>query len=148
MKVSSKILMVSIAVASLASCSKKNPYLNGDQASTQTAEKSHAREEAIVVKAHGDIKAALDQFRDLLGGGQPNTVPGAVGGRREVNWDAVPANFTNNNSFPGDFFGSSNPADAAGRKRGLIMTTPGSGFSISDTNFAIINPHRRSVQNL
>jgi len=136
--------MVSIAVASLASCSKKNPYLNGDKANesqSETAEKSHAgsKEDAIVIKARGDINGAIGQFRDLLGG-QLNTAPGAVGGRREVNWDAVPANFTNNNSFPGDFFGSSNPADANGRKRGLIMTTPGDGFSISDTNFAIINP--------
>ena len=104
-------------------------------------EKSGSKEEAIVIKAHGDINAALDQFRDLLGGGQPNTVPGAVGGRREINWDAVPANLTNNNSFPGDFFGSSDPAAANGRKRGLISTTPGTGFSISDTNFALINPN-------
>ncbi len=143
MKVSSKILMVSIAVASLASCSKKGPYLQNDQpkeSQFETAGKSGSKEEAIVIKAHGDINAALDQFRDLLGGGQPNTVPGAVGGRREVNWDAVPENLTNNNAFPGDFFGSSDPAAANGRKRGLIMTTPGNGFSISDTNFADINP--------
>ena len=135
--------MALIAVASLASCSKKNPYLKNDQSGESLGEKagkSGSKEEAIVIKAHGDINAALDQFRDLLGGGQPNTVPGAVGGRREVNWDGVPANLTNNNLFPGDFFGSSNPADAAGRKRGLIMTTPGSGFSISDTSFADINP--------
>ena len=143
MKVSSKILMASIAIASLASCSKKGPYLQNDQpkgSQFETAGKSGSKEEAIVVKARGDISAALDQFRDLLGGGQPNTVPGAVGGRREVNWDAVPANLTDNNSFPGDFFGSSDPAAANGRKRGLVMTTPGSGFSISDNNFLTINP--------
>jgi hypothetical protein len=141
MKVSSKILMVSIAVATLASC-KKGPYLQNDQpkeSQFETAGKSGLKEEAIVIKAHGDINAALDQFRDLLGGNL-NTAPGAVGGRREVNWDAVPANLTNNNSFPGDFFGSSDPAAANGRKRGLVMTTPGSGFSISDTAFADINP--------
>ena len=63
-----------------------------------------------------------------------------MGGRREVNWDAVPANLTNNNSFPGDFFGSFDPAAANGRKRGLVMTTPGTGFSISDNNFLNINP--------
>jgi hypothetical protein len=142
MKVSSRILMASIAIASLASC-KKGPYLQNDQpkeSQFETAGKSGSKEEAIVVKTHGDISAALDQFRDLLGGGQPNTVPGAVGGRREVNWDAVPANLTNNNSFPGDFFGSSDPAAANGRKRGLVMTTPGSGFSISDNNFLNVNP--------
>lgn len=141
MKVSSKILMAVIAVASLASCSKKNPYLKNDQSNESLVEKAGnpgLKEEAIVIKAHGDINSALDQFRDLLGG-QLNTAPGAVGGRREVNWDAVPPNLTNNNSFPGDFFGSSNPADANGRKRGLVMTTPGNGFSISDNNFSTIN---------
>lgn len=143
MKVSSRILMASIAIASLASCKKDQPYLKNDQSKEsqfETAGKSGSKEEAIVVKARGDINAALDQFRDLLGGGQPNTVPGAVGGRREVNWDAVPANLTNNNSFPGDFFGSFDPAAANGRKRGLVMTTPGSGFSISDQNFLNVNP--------
>jgi hypothetical protein len=143
MKVSSRILLVTIAVASLTSC-KKNPYLKNDQSQEslfETTPKSAAssKEEAIVVKAHGDINDALSQFRDLLGGGQPNTAPGAVGGRREINWDAVPDNLTNNNAFPGDFFGSSDPAAANGRKRGLIMTTPGTGFSISDTNFFNIN---------
>jgi len=142
MKASSKILMVSIAVASLAACNKDHPYLQNDQSRQsplETTEKSGAKEEAIVIKANGDINAALDQFRDLLGG-QLNTAPGAVGGRREINWDAVPANLTDNNSFPGDFFGSFDPAAANGRKRGLVMTTPGSGFSISDSSFANINP--------
>jgi hypothetical protein len=142
MKVSSKILLVSIAVASLASC-QKNPYLTNHQSEeslSETTEKGTvSKEDIIVVKARGDINDALSQFRDLLGGGQPNTAPGAVGGRREVNWDAVPDALTNNNSFPGDFFGSSDPAAANGRKRGLVMTTPGTGFSISDTNFFNIN---------
>ena len=125
MKVSSKILLVSIAIASLAGC-QKNPYLNNDQSNQsigETTEKSSSasKEDAIVVKAHGDINDALSQFRDLLGG-QLNTSPGAIGGRREVNWDAVPANLTDNNSFPGDFFGSADPAAANGRKRGLVMT--------------------------
>jgi hypothetical protein len=141
MKVSSKILMVPIVVASLASC-QKDPYLKNQSKGSpvETAEKSAAgsKKETIVIKAHGDINAALNQFRDLLG--QLNTKPGAVGGRREINWDAVPANLTNNNSFPGNFFGSADPAAADGRKRGLISTTPGNGFSISDINFADINP--------
>ena len=125
MKVSSKILMVSIAIASLASCSKKGPYLQNDQpkeSQFETAGKSGSKEEAIVVKARGDINAALDQFRDLLGGGQPNTVPGAVGGRREVNWDAVPANLTNNNSFPGFIFSGGWPGSLNSR-RFLLMTS-------------------------
>jgi hypothetical protein len=142
MKVSFKILLASIAVASLASCQKdhvSNQRQSAESLSETTEKGIESKEDAIVIKARGDINAALDQFRDLLGS-QLNTAPGAVGGRREVNWDAVPAALTNNNSFPGDFFGSSDPAAANGRKRGLIITTPGSGFSISDTNFANINP--------
>jgi len=142
MKVSSKILLVSIAVASLTSC-QKNPYLTSNQSQeslSETTEKGNvSKEDAIVIKARGDINDALNQFRDLLGG-QLNTAPGAIGGRREINWDAVPQNLTNNNSFPGDFFGSSDPAAANGRKRGLVMTTPGNAFSISDNNFSTINP--------
>src|ERR1043166_5368601 len=139
MKVLSKILLVPIAAISLAGCQKKNPYLSNDQSNQsigETTEKSHAatQEDAIVIKARGDINDALSQFRDLLGS-QLNTAPGAVGGRREINWDAVPGNLTDNNSFPGDFFGSADPAAANGRKRGLVMTTPGTGFSISDNNF-------------
>lgn len=142
MKVLSKILPLAIVVASFASCQKdhvSNQRQSGESLSETTEKGIGSKEDAIVIKARGDINAALDQFRNLLGG-QLNTAPGAVGGRREVNWDAVPAALTNNNSFPGDFFGSSDPAAANGRKRGLIITTPGTGFSISDTNFANINP--------
>jgi hypothetical protein len=144
MKLSVKMLLASVAFASLASCSKEVSQKQNkteNNSLTQTNENSNAalKPEAIVIKAAGDINDALNQFRDLLGGGQPNTAPGATGGRREVNWDGVPAAFTNNNLFPRDFFGSFNPADANGRKRGLIYTTPGTGFSISDTNFADIN---------
>ena len=77
MKVSSRILMASIAIASLASC-KKGPYVQNDQpkeSQFETAGKSGSKEEAIVVKARGDINAALDQFRDLLGG-QPKHCAG------------------------------------------------------------------------
>jgi hypothetical protein len=47
---------------------------------------------------------------------------------------------TNNNAFPGNFFGSFDPTLPDGRKRGLICTTPGTGFSISDNDFFFINP--------
>src|SRR6185436_10992892 len=49
-----------------------------------------------IVTATGDINAGVTQFRALLGGAlNPNVVgeqPGP-GGRREINWDGVPANF-------------------------------------------------------
>lgn len=95
------------------------------------------------VRASGDINAKLGEFRTLLG--DPlNTTPNQTTGRREVNWDAVPANFTNVNTFPGDFFNSTDPAAAAGRKRGMVLTIAGggvgTGFRVSDNDFSDIAP--------
>ncbi|KAA0992127.1 hypothetical protein [Dyadobacter aurulentus] len=87
------------------------------------------------VKGSGDITAQLNAFRALLGD-QLNTTPGQTAGRREINWDAVPDNQTNTDTFPGDFFNSTDPAVAAGRKRGAIFSTPGKGLRISDKNFS------------
>jgi hypothetical protein len=96
---------------------------------------------AQVTSATGDeiaITTKLDAFRLLLG--DPlNTVPGATGGRREVNWDAVPATFTNANNFPFDFFGASDAALPNGRKRGLILTNTGTSFRVDSTNFSEID---------
>jgi hypothetical protein len=146
MKTSIKFIIASLSIISFASCSKDSSYLQ-DQSNSKLSAKTSATNsaedrtlgEAVVIKASGDIVPALNEFRDLLGG-QLNTAPGVTGGRREVNWDGVPAGFTNNNLFPGDFFGSFDPTLPNGRKRGLINTTPGAGFSISDNDFSFINP--------
>jgi hypothetical protein len=142
MNVSFKLFLASVAFASFASCSKDSRNVqdqteNNSLVQTQNV-KSGLKPEVTVIKATGDINAALNEFRILLG--TLNTSPGAGPGRREVNWDGVPAAFTNNNLFPGDFFGAADPALPDARKRGLIMTTPGAGFSISDSDFAFINP--------
>ena len=142
MKVSPRLFLASIAFASFASCSKDSRYLQ-DQAENKSSSqkqnlKSEHKPEAVVFKASGDISSALNDFRNLLG--TLNTAPGAGPGRREINWDAVPAALTNNNLFPGNFFGASDPALPNARKRGLISTTPGVGFSISDNDFSFINP--------
>lgn len=142
MKLVSRLFLTSIAFASIASCSKEPSYMNGQSESSLSAQaggnfQSEYKPEAIVIKASGDIDSALKQFRDLLG--VLNTAPGAGPGRREINWDGVPATLTNNNLFPGDFFGATDPALPNGRKRGLINTTPGTGFSISDNDFLFIN---------
>ena len=42
--------------------------------------------EVVVISANGDISAKVDEFRQLLGA-TLNTAPGAVGGRRELNWE-------------------------------------------------------------
>lgn len=57
------------------------------------------------------------------------------GGRREVNWDAVPPAFTNTTSFPGDFFNQ----NFSPRARGVVFSTDGSGLSVSDNDFKFIN---------
>lgn len=93
---------------------------------------------ATVFSAASDsagIVAKLTDFRNTIGA-TLNTAPGATGGRREVNWDAVPPTFTNNNNFPGDFFGQTDAALPNGRKRGLIMEAPGGLFRVDSTSFA------------
>jgi len=135
MKLPFKIVLASMSLLSIASCSKNGSYSKSQPESNSAAEnlKFDANSDAIVFRAAGDIVPTLAEFQGLLG--TLNSKPNAVGGRREVNWDAVPAAFTNNNLFPGDFFGSSDPLAPDGRKRGIISTTPGKGFQISDSNF-------------
>ena len=79
------------------------------------------------------IAAKLDEFRAALGGSlnAPNTPP-ADSGRREINWDGVPAALTNVDTFPASFFNVNS-------KRGVVFTTPGTGFRIDSTNFAAVN---------
>lgn len=90
------------------------------------------------------IQAAVDSFRAELGTLNPNT-PGSLGeGRREINWDGTPDAFSSPNALPADFFNGA----AVGRARGVVFSTPGSGFEVSadadnptttPTEFANIN---------
>ena len=90
-----------------------------------------ARARFEVVKASGDLTAALAEFQALLGepanGGTPGEQPS---GRREIRWDGVPAELTNNDAFPADFF----------NRNGLVYSVIGSGLRVSDNDFADINP--------
>jgi hypothetical protein len=83
--------------------------------------------DARIVSATGDILPAVDEFRDLLGALNQN-VPGEQpvdnpGGRREINWDGVPAGFTDNDLFPFNFFNSNSP-------RGVEYSTDGTAFRV------------------
>lgn len=97
--------------------------------------------DADVISAAGsaaEIAGAVGQFRTLIG--EPlNVAPGATGGRREINWDGVPPNFTNNNNFPLDFFNITDPAGPNGRKRGMVFLNTGTPIRIDSTNFAEID---------
>jgi hypothetical protein len=96
-------------------------------------------QEPTVLSAAGNVAMALASFQSTLG--DPlNVVPGQqVAGRREINWDGVPAQFTNVDTFPSDFFNSTDPTVAAGRKRGAVFSTPGTGLRVSDNDFADVD---------
>ena len=94
--------------------------------------------QATVVQAAGDLTSALAQFRSLLGDSL-NVVPGKTTGRREVNWDGVPANFNNNANFPANFFNDADPLAPNGRKRGLFYLANGNSFRVDSSDFADID---------
>jgi hypothetical protein len=86
------------------------------------------------------ITPAVDAFRSVLGNLNSN-VAGSFGtGRREINWDAVPANFSDPNLLPNNFFNVNSP-------RGAEFSTPGTGVEVSanaggvvPVRFGSINP--------
>jgi hypothetical protein len=94
--------------------------------------------QATVISASGDLTAALAELRHILGDSL-NTTPGKTSGRREVNWDGVPANITNTDNFPFDFFNYTDPAVANGRKRGLVYINNGTLFRVDSSDFADID---------
>jgi len=69
------------------------------------------------------IQTTVDAFRSALGAnnGVGGTFPT---GRREINWDGVPAGASSPNAFPPDFFNVTSP-------RGVVFSTPGTGFQVS-----------------
>jgi hypothetical protein len=72
------------------------------------------------------LQAIVDQFRADLGGAN-NGVGGSFrNGRREINWDGVPDNFSEPNDFPLDFFNVNSP-------RGVIFN------AIEDETGAALN---------
>ena len=127
-----KLTMIVVAVTVFASCSKDDNNDNGGNPGPQVNK--------VFFSAAGDsaaIVAKLNEFRTFAGD-QLNNAPGATTGRREVNWDGVPANFTNNNNFPLDFFGSSDQALGNGRKRGLILNG-NTTFRVDSTDFSEVD---------
>ncbi len=106
------------------------------------AQKASYGPERRVIRASGDISQAVKEFQDALGGPLNNNEPQQQRtGRREINWDGVPPNLTNNAHFPGDFFNSFEPGDPPVRKRGAtFLAENGGSFEVSDKNFADVDP--------
>lgn len=73
------------------------------------------------------IQGTVDAFRGALGTLNANEPGSRGGGRREINWDAVPDEVSDPNPFPPDFFN----ANLSGRARGAVFSTPGRGFLVS-----------------
>jgi hypothetical protein len=123
---------VLLFITGLVSCTKDGGYGNGNYNPPPPVL-------STVVTASGDLTAALTQFRSLLGDQLNTTVGPHAAGRREINWDGVPAANTNNNTFPFDFFNSTDPAVGAGRKRGLVYNNTGTSFRVDSTDFSQID---------
>ena len=128
------------ATAACGRSSPASPSALGESAVAPTAaavESSSAspRAQASAFTGACDISSALTDFRTALGSLNPNVVGEQNGGRREVNWDAVPPAFTNTVNFPGDFFNQ----NFSPRARGVVFSTDGSGLSVSDNDFKFIN---------
>ena len=124
----------------LAACSRNLPTATNASttaASDRIAASEHARRsDATVFTGAGDITPSVNAFRNALGTLNANLPGSRDSGRREINWDAVPAANTDTNDFPVDFFNQPNP----GRARGAVFSTPGTGFRVSDNNFTDLNP--------
>jgi hypothetical protein len=89
-----------------------------------------------VIKAQGDINAAMNEFRQLLG--TLNTAPGATGGRREINWDGVSPSAVNT-TFPVNFFNPTAPGSNPSLQRGFTYLTNTGSFRVSDNQFSDVN---------
>jgi hypothetical protein len=127
-----KQILATLALSSIfvTSCDKnKSDYNNNPQPTIQSN----------VVKVAGDSAAKLTEFRALLG--DPlNSTPNQTTGRREVNWDGVPATLSNNSNFPPDFFNNTDPAGPNGRKRGLQYVVNGTLIRADSSDFSEIDP--------
>lgn len=127
--------LIFMAMAACISSCKKDNSNNGGITPTPAVK-------SIISSAAGDsagIVTKVNEFR-LLAGDPLNAAPGATTGRREVNWDAVPASLTNANNFPASFFGESEAALPNGRKRGLILQNTGTSFRVDSSLFADVDP--------
>lgn len=110
------------ALTALAACSDSNDTDAGPAFATISA-----------VGDSATVAQAADSFRTALGG---SLLAPAVGpsdsGRREINWDGIPAALANVDTFPATFFNVNS-------KRGALFTGIGTGFRIDSSAFGGVN---------
>lgn len=123
-------LCIGLLGFSLSSCDENE--------NTQTPVNNQDQEITLSAGDSTMIIGKINQFREHTGN-TINLLPKAIGGRREVNWDGVPAEFISPALFPGDFFNSTDAAAADGRKRGLVYIPANAALLVSDKNFAEID---------
>jgi hypothetical protein len=80
-----------------------------------------------IVRGSGDIATTIEKYRTLLGPDNGGVAQSFPAGRREINWDAVPDEFSQPNGYPPDFFN----APAEPRARGAVLNTPGDHLGVS-----------------
>jgi hypothetical protein len=100
-------------------------------------DKENEANQPLVVAGNGDITQKVNEFRSLLGN-PLNSTPGAIQGRREINWDGVPGQFMNT-SIPKLFFSSVESLDPDTRKRGFAYASDGD-FRVSNAGFSNLEP--------
>ena len=89
-----------------------------------------------VTQISGDLATRVPEFAAAIGAVDNAGAPGRhdAAGRRKVNWDGVPAQFTDVDNFPATFFNLT-------ATRGLeYLTAAQTGLRVSDNAFADINP--------
>jgi len=75
-----------------------------------------------------DIRAKVDEYRQLLGMPDNEGTPGSQpAGHREIVWDALPDELAAPNFYTPDFFNGTKPP----RARGAVLSTPGEGLMVS-----------------
>jgi hypothetical protein len=105
-----------------------------DEVSTSETGGPSALLGAVIIRSTGRIESDVERFRSLLGDPNNGVTPGEQpAGRREINWDAVPAAVTNVTNFPNAFFNTNSP-------RGLTYDAVSRGLEVSDNRFLDINP--------
>lgn len=86
--------------------------------------------------ANGNILNRLDEFRQSLG--QLNTQTGAITGRREISWEAVPDDMLDK-TLPLQFFNQTGAEANPALQKGITYE-PGFDFRVSKTQFASLDP--------